>query len=144
MVQKAAWLILLALVASIQVFATTCATRCALMSIPAPAATMDRAIPGMEHCDGTMIGDAESGSGVARLLALQGCSHEICRQDLSVTKEHMAVDRTDVVLHILADTNVCASAADTPLLLDQSWRPPAEQRTAVPPNLVPLISNLRV
>jgi hypothetical protein len=144
MVRKAAWLLLLVLVANIQVFATVCATRCALMSIPTRTVSIDRAAPGMEHCSGTMIAPAGSGSGVGQFLALQGCSHDICRQDLSATRDHIAVDKTDVVLRDLASASVTAPAVDSPVLLDQSWRSPAEQRTALPSNLVPLISNLRV
>ena len=101
-------------------------------------------MPGMEHCNGTMIADSTTGPGVNQVFAPQGCSHDICRQDLLVTKDHISADRTDLVLHILVDAHGTAPAIDLLVLLDQNWRPPAEQRTTVPSNLAPLISNLRV
>jgi hypothetical protein len=144
MVRKTSWLALLLLVASIQLFATVCATKCALMSMPTRNAAVNSAMPGMDNCDGSMVEASRNDLDSHVIQAPEGCTHDICKTDLSVTKDRVAVDQMDAALQILA-----GAALDLPVWamepsMDRSWRPPASRTTNVRSNLIPLISNLRV
>ncbi|MEI9980384.1 MAG: hypothetical protein WDN23_15540 [Edaphobacter sp.] len=144
MVRKTTWLVLLLVVASVQVLAAACATRCDAMSVPAQTASTDNSMHGMEHCGGMMAVDSKSGSYLDRIQALPGCSHAICNEDLSVAKDHRTIDPTDGALHIVVDASASVTAIALPVSIYKNLRPPGRQRAAAPANLVPFLSNLRV
>jgi hypothetical protein len=96
----------------------------------------------MEHCGGMMTADSGGDSGLRCIRAPQGCTHDICKENLSITKDHTPADQSDAVMHTCAGGAMSAAAVVVPVLFDRSLRPPTGQKTSA--NLVPLISNLRV
>src|SRR5579872_2335115 len=142
MSRRFTWSILLLLLTSVQSFAVACSVSCALMAMPMKTASTGTT-PGMEHCENMSSAAMQNKSATQSIQALQMTSSTTCCDDLSFAKDSGTAERTDIVLHSVANASV-AEATHLPALAQRRERPPAWSVANLPSNLTPRASNLRI